>query len=567
MSTRISDRAEQALAETITADFFHRVCRRVIQDLNDRVRRLLSGVMPGMQSEISAQDATSLLQDCAKLVETHAHLLASSYSPLRWLWTLRRLPAHVFAGKLPTTAGYDMLLAEVLSGRSTRAEDRLRVDAHGVCSYPTAGGFPRRISEFCAAVIYLSELHTRLRWAGKGAVFRIDQYGLPSPVPSEELKGAVRLYDSRTATAALPLERGGTVLAQPVGTSTKESFILRVDPIEPMYRPLPRFSELPPAPIPRDADVEACYRFFPTLLSLTPLHRLSEMARSTQIWSREAFILMVLLWSATILVIRHRAGLLSLVTRGYLLLDLRPVEELFNLIIADFPNFFSDLFPSEPPPDSGASFLEELSALGGESWPLRAGPIVRTESSFTCLDLHAATARLDVALEFSLRGGPTANARAGHFEYAIQDLIDQSEWKPGLDLAALRGKPLRFGGRTITDLDAIGARGETLLLVSCKSVVYSASYDVGEYATVRNAAATVTRAVEEWSRKIAQLEKQPVGDNYNLSGFRHLIPLVITPTVVYVPLGPSTQEVAPGLKAAISFKEFARWLQVPDSWP
>jgi hypothetical protein len=184
-----------------------------------------------------------------------------------------------------------------------------------------------------------------------------------------------------------------------------------------------------------------------------------------------------------------------------------------------------------------------------------------------CLDVWAATARLDATLEFDIREGPIANARAEHFELAIQELINRSPWKPGSALAELRGRSLRHRGTLITDIDAIGECGGELLLVSCKSTIYSAEYDAGDYRTVRNVATTVSHAAEEWDRKISFLRTFSVGDNFDFSAFRHIVGIVCTPTAVYVPLGTATEEIRPGLRAASSMAELARWLGSPFRWP
>ena len=58
-----------------------------------------------------------------------------------------------------------------------------------------------------------------------------------------------------------------------------------------------------------------------------------------------------------------------------------------------------------------------------------------------------------------------------------------------------------FVGRSciecITDVDAIGARGETLRIVSCKSVVHTNEHDRGSHRDVRNAASLVAKAVKD----------------------------------------------------------------------
>ena len=128
-------------------------------------------------------------------------------------------------------------------------------------------------------------------------------------------------------------------------------------------------------------------------------------------------------------------------------------------------------------------------------------------------------------------------------------------------LGGLRGRELRVGGGKVTDIDAIGAEGGRLLLVSCKSVVYSADYDMGEYRSVRNAASTVVKAVTDWQGKVQYLSENRRGDNFDLNEFSEFIPVVCTPTAVHVPLGEATREIQPGLRAAMSLRELANWIR------
>ena len=119
---------------------------------------------------------------------------------------------------------------------------------------------------------------------------------------------------------------------------------------------------------------------------------------------------------------------------------------------------------------------------------------------------------------------------------------------------------LRVAGKNITDIDAVGEKGRRLLLVSCKSIIYSGAYDAAEYVAIRNAQGVVEAAVDQWDRLIWRLTQQPVGDNFDFSGYREVLGVVCTPFPVYTNIGPATREVAPGLRAAAGYAELADWL-------
>ena len=124
----------------------------------------------------------------------------------------------------------------------------------------------------------------------------------------------------------------------------------------------------------------------------------------------------------------------------------------------------------------------------------------------------------------------------------------------------MRARTLRLGGASVTDIDAIAQLSDnTLLLISCKSIIYSPAYDMGQYRAVRNAASTVRDAVRDWRADVARLVANPIGENYNLSGWS-LVGVVCTPSVVWIELGPCTDFVQPKLRAAVSLPELQAWL-------
>src|SRR5579872_4377381 len=137
-------------------------------------------------------------------------------------------------------------------------------------------------------------------------------------------------------------------------------------------------------------------------------------------------------------------------------------------------------------------------------------------------------------LAFPRSQGDAANSSADHFELQVQAAIDATPWRPPVPLARLRGRPLRLGGQDITDLDAVAARGDVLIAVSCKGVVYSTDYDAGNFKTVRNAASTVTDGMVEWRDRMDRLRANPKGDNYDFTG-KTIVGVVCTPLPVFIP--------------------------------
>jgi hypothetical protein len=175
------------------------------------------------------------------------------------------------------------------------------------------------------------------------------------------------------------------------------------------------------------------------------------------------------------------------------------------------------------------------------------------------LDLAAATLRLNHAFEFPRITGMEANARAEHFEASVQSTVDSSRWS-GSTARSLQGRTLRHNRKSITDVDAVGARGGQLLLISCKSILY-AEYEIADYRVLRNASDQVQKAVIAWNQICSFLRDNRVGENYDLSRYDEIIGVVCTPILIFTPLGIATERVAGGLYAAVSVTELRLWLE------
>jgi len=250
----------------------------------------------------------------------------------------------------------------------------------------------------------------------------------------------------------------------------------------------------------------------------------------------------------------------------------------FVLAQANFKKFMNErlewastqiqpIVPNVTLPSNAQQMLDILEQSKGSLWPLRPGPPVRRMQSKVCIDLEAATMQLNNLLYFFPTGGKPDNFRGQHFEIAVQKIIDASSWCPPENIKRIRGLPLRHSSRgknAVTDIDALGVREDILLIVSCKSIPYSEYYDAGDYSAVRSAISTIQEAVKQWNEIKTFLERNPTGNNYDLSDYRQIIAVVCTPHVYYAPLGQPTYFIASGLCAAVSYQELKTWLSAPE---
>jgi hypothetical protein len=438
-----------------------------------------------------------------------------------------------------------------------KGADNLQVKG-GSLRYSLEGAVSSRILRFCLTIRTMSEIHRLLRYAGKGSSFAFSpREAIPYSIPKPEEEKAIQLYDHRVATTQHAFHHGGTQLVDVNHSSGNEALTV--------HRIVPEMLQSVVGRPPNQQDVELLAYFVPQVISF---QRLKELNRnpllSGRAWiGKEATSIFVLLSVAPYFVSALNYGLTSLMQSGYLVIDDGALCAGITKILPEVTADLNELLPGQPIPSSGEIALASLEKIRGSLWPLRLGPVIRRNGSTLWVDLYAATAILDSLLEFPLTpGDAVANARAEHFEDSVQRAIDLSRWRPSPALKKFARRELRLGGRAISDIDALGARDKTLVLVSCKSLIYSAAYDAGDYQVVRNAASTVVEGVTRWQSVVASLKAQPVGDNYNFSSYESFVAVLCTPHPVYVPIGIATEYVKPGLLAAVSLEELASWLEL-----
>ena len=244
---------------------------------------------------------------------------------------------------------------------------------------------------------------------------------------------------------------------------------------------------------------------------------------------------------------------------GYFVLPGRKLEELMSEALADINVNLKERAPRVAWPRDAGAWLRQLNQVQPHTWPLRPGGILRRINQYLLIDITCASNALISGIEIGRSPG-TGNVRAAAFEVQCQQVINDSRWRPDRRLLEVRGRTLQHDGKNLTDIDALGTNGRTLLLVSCKSIIYDGAYDKGEYRVVRNVQATVDEAVQHWSNFIDELRRTPSGDNFDFSAFEEIIGVVCTPFVAYTSHPVSLNFVAPNLRASVSSAELASWL-------
>ncbi len=544
MPPRAFDKQEASLALLLTPALLAEALKRVCEELGDVVQAVFAS--HGVRHPIREARACDALADAIDRVEARVASWAQSRGSFEWLFMLRRMQERVFEGDLATSLGYDSTLADVLSAASGLSRAPIVVPLpDGSLYYDVDRKAANHLARFCQGVRYASDLHVAYRWAAKGATIVRCRDGLVRAEPSKSIRTAARLYDERVDAAGGRL-RGATVTFD-LDRSTASTTILGLSRIQPTWLPV----DLP------SGRCEVHVRFVGRAVSIDDLRRFAPDLPAVG-WPAEVELLLLASRIASIYLVRHRAGIATLVQRGYLVATTEFFERIADDVLADGQGFLAE-FPAAQGVRNGVDLLARLSELRASTWPLLAGPILREAGSQICFDVAALWARLRVRLQYPPATGALANMRAEHFELRVQDAVSASKWRPSEALASLRGRKLKRNRLTITDIDAIGELDGTLLFVSCKSIVLTGEHDRGTHNDIRNAAGAVSGYVADWRTKVAALRAAP-GDNFDFAAHTRVIGVVCTPHVVYVESGDATAEVDNGLRACSSFAEFIAWL-------
>lgn len=486
-------------------------------------------------------------------------LLAESYTDVRWLWYLRRLPRFLLAGRLPTTYSYDLALAEVVTDLyAPRQASEPFLDGEQI-SFRMDESAVRHLCRLCAAVKFLSQIHVAIRYSGKGVNFaRVQQSAIPQQQPTQEQQYAIALYDERHARSGMPFSRVGTAVVDFSGCRSDASFATIAMAEQQWSRAVhgPLIGEH------KEVEVFSSFRILqPTFDQLAELNRKEDLAGIVW-WPPEIgpLLLLLSLMFSCLAVLSH--ALITLLRNGYFWIQ----EDLFSRLVDErlfhAASRVTGIFPGVQMPTSSAMLISSLESMASCTWPLRMGRPIRRAGRRLMVDLYGASALLNNLLEFPKLTGAPPNARSHHFELAVQNQINNTKWSPPTQLGKLRGLPLTHQGDAITDIDAIGylEAEKILLAVSCKSMIYSSLYDAGDYQAVRNARTLVEESVPEWLDKIEFLRNNKLGDNYDFSEVLRFVPVVCTPFVVFTPIGLATREIYNGLRHAVSFSEISAWL-------
>ena len=549
------DQASHKISKLVLACDWERVMGNRVEELD---RFLLRTIETPDSRDVEGLVASRYIEKCIEILKCELIQTHSEYSAARWLWYVRRLPRHVFSGNYLTTLGYDRSLAESLSWYCNGKEYGISSNA---IVFPISESIIRHVLRFASGTRLLSHFHSLYRQAGKGVKFHIpSKSSVPAALEDSSIRNAIVDYDKRH-------EIGQDFGFSGLGLSSTAANAEELKETELLWRyvlVMPCEDVQVPVRIPNEEN-----KFIDAIATAKHALRLGQVETVLKPFgggvdqlperSNQFRLSLCLLMLFPVFVTRARWCLPSVVQVGYFAWSRANVLTILLDWLPRLGNHLADIRPDLEWPRDGAMFLDDLMKFEPSIWPLRGGGMVRSLDEVLLIDFAAATRTFIDSLEVK-RHSIYSNARAKTFELQVQRLISESPWKPAADLLEVRGRSIRKSGNLITDVDAIGAHDNRLLLVSCKSVIYDIEYDKGSFNVVRNLEEIINKAVIDWKMKIVTLKQFRIGDNYDFSQFDEIIGIVCTPFVVYSSATQTLAEALPGIRASCSAEELHLWL-------
>ncbi|WP_194384078.1 hypothetical protein [Microbacterium luteum] len=497
-------------------------------------------------------------------IVTAATEVAAAYDSATWLHLIRRLTPHALtfaeSGTTDTQGDSRQRIAENLVG--TARGDRLDAMAETVPIAVSA-----KLAKFMALVRLVDELEGAIRSASKGVKYKVQSTRRPAVVDSDALLDALHEFDVRTSWSSADDE----IRLNKIDVDSFEG-----DP--PMLVAF-RFThgyaldETWDGPYAAAATTEDAVQF--TVRAFTTgdeKYMVLERHDVLASFDNPARVVSLIVFGNTLLRCvmfadndagrtLPRLGLMSL-----------PTEDLEAQVAAalgdvDVSKWLSAHGQSSLTPGEVMDHVQGLYEAGRRSFP---GPVLQDHEGRTLVDAWAYAWHVTQGLKLSPSGGLISNLTGAQFELVVQELIDGSVLAPSAELRPMRGKELRLNGSVVTDADALLVVGTKLFLISCKRFLTAVDYLAGEHAAVRSGTDRLNKALDQWQDRIATLTKNPVGDNYDFSGYE-IDGFVLMPELVFTPRSDSRELLRLGhndlfFTRAESYSQFAATLEMA-SWP
>jgi hypothetical protein len=486
----------------------------------------------GTALEIEGAPAADFLGRAIPAVEIEGSRLFRRRLPAYdWIWMIRRLPLQPLL-----TAQWALTTRILMSGLACfRNELPAQIQPDGILRL--VGRHGRSLAFLFGFTDVLSHLISARRWAGKGGSVVIDSRRRMIDVRgTDDLRTRLSEYDARVRLdggwGSLGIHIKDLSLAQPTAAVRGSGPIVIVRArAQPAWIEDPERGSVLHRYIERFIDLEEVFSLLDRLEPETTKELPTEIGLLVPLLAAYGMLIEEKLLNRT-----NVMGMgYSVHTADFFSGHSTNLEHVCERAIA----WSRTKMQSLPLPKNARDLLHGCIDLVPSVAPLKAGPVVfpLNVNGGVVIDWYAASNRLLASLRYPSVTGSAANIRADAFETTARAAIGDTPCQPAPWLEELFGRHLRLRGSVnpFGEIDA-GATlpgGHIHVLVSCKSYQFTEEHERGDYNAVRNVSERLAKDTVSITQLAATLMTNREGENYSIPPDVVLIPIVVTPRLMY----------------------------------
>lgn len=521
-------------------DIFRKIkYQKIFSEVDEEIKKYISKRIsfPNISiDDYNYQIVTDYLLNLRKLLEEKCKQVSNIFTYYEWLYHIRRIPDIFFSGRLKTTYDYDISLALYVASFS---KNKMGKQTTTKFIKTQVFSFTEKKAKYIVRYIYhiklLSDIDALIRRTSKGVkLIKSQDNWLPVKVQDEYLEESISILDKRmegeVGSISSVYSRTGISPHEPMNFNTQYSGIPQICMV----------SDNEISKLPRTFSSKETINISPSyLIYFQEYENLSNYLRSinnSHVFDlRSINIISIFLFLSTLFIVFENLSIVSFYQVGYLLFNKTKFENFVRDYFNEARKYVEKIFFQKIDFDCNV-VLSEMKKRSVSSNPFYApGYFEIGRDDQLCIDLCTCSLMLNIKLEHKVIDGPIANLRALNFEKSLQNLIDLSSFRPDQYIRSLvEQKSLNVNSKAKTDIDAAFIYEGILILISAKSYIYNSEYDKGNYTYIRNIKSNIEKNIHEWREKIEFLNKNLVGDNYDLSDYGEVQGILCTPSLFFL---------------------------------
>ncbi|MFQ2037493.1 hypothetical protein ACK34X_11000 [Aeromonas veronii] len=512
---------------------------------------------------ISAQDINSYIWSVIPAIESQIIEHVSKYPKYHWKFIISALPKDVYHGMINTTWLFTIQMVESCISFSKKLIDENELYKGGsVVIIEINKEFVEDYGKLIGLAKLLRDMYVIIRTSSKGSDFILDRENNDiKPLDYEDTLKSIALFDARNSIESrIPNDlsvptRSGFSLNQHEFNSFSNKIIVAIDNPEPSFEYIPRTLKGGG----KNRYTQINYTF--SVINLETIFNDYEIKNGFFPWEIEFLEIICITSFITYMMINGWVFLPDIAMKGYVLMPKEFITINFQNYVKIFKDRLLEKFGINFEFNNGQEILNKYKTpLEKNIYPSNSS-LVFDAGRMIGFDISTSMNLIFKSLEHTKKQGEIANLRGKFFEEQTQASINKTSASPHDVVKKIIGKKLIHNKKTITDLDSAMIIKNTLVIISCKSMILSDDYDKGEFKSIRNMTTAIEKYVVDWREKVTFFNDNRVGSNYDFSEFNDITGIVITPNVLYLNIKYRKEILNNGLFEQMSLLELERWLK------